>query len=308
MNCFGVGLQDAFNIQGDIMNCENLREPGITYYGPEAVKLIRIQSKQGAKSVPLHWHDRFEMLIIDEGELEARIAGETVVARPGDIIIVNPACTHEATATQDVSYRVLMFELISQFAQDKTAYRLLRPFVNRAATFLPVVRDEQLSAIVDRIFAITQEKRVGFPLAQVSLVYELLAVLFEKHQDTRYVRPVAEGRLRQVTEYIADHYCEDISSSSISEKFGYDESYFCRLFKSVIGVRPMEYIRILRLEKARRIMAREKTSISKVAIECGFSDVNYFTRCFRRHYGITAGEYRKKNNKLTSRIEISDIQ
>ncbi len=290
------------------MNYENLREPGITYYGPEAVKLLQIQTEKGAKSVPLHWHDRFEMLIIDEGSLEACIAGETVMARPGDIIIVNPASTHEATALERVSYRVLMFELISQFSQDKTAYRLLRPFVNRASMFLPLVRDEQLSRIVDRIFEITQEKRTGFPLMQVSLVYELLAVLFEKYQDTRYVRPVAEGRLRQVIEYIADHFCEDISSSSISEQFGYDESYFCRLFKSVIGVRPMEYIRILRLEKARRIMVREKTSISKVAVECGFSDVNYFTRCFRRHYGITAGEYRKKNNKIINRIEISDIQ
>lgn len=290
------------------MNYENLREPGITYYGPEAVKLLRIQARKGAKCVPLHWHDRFEMLIIDEGVLEARVAGETVIAKAGDVVVVNPACTHEATVIEDASYRVVMFELISQFSQDKTASRLLRPFVNCAAMFLPLVRDEQIVQIVDHIFAATQEKRAGYPLMQVGLVYELLSVLFENYQDSGYVRPMAEGRLRQVIEYIADHYCEDISSSDISEKFGYDESYFCRLFKSVIGVRPMEYIRILRLEKARRIMAHEKTSISKVAIDCGFSDVNYFTRCFRRHYGITAGEYRKKNNKIISRIEISNIQ
>ncbi|MBQ1984879.1 MAG: hypothetical protein II230_01060, partial [Clostridia bacterium] len=37
-----------------------------------------------------------------------------------------------------------------------------------------------------------------------------------------YIRPLAEGRLRQVIEYIADHYCEDITSAGISEKFGYD--------------------------------------------------------------------------------------
>ena len=85
--------------------------------------------------------------------------------------------------------------------------------------------------------------------------------------------------------------------------FGYDESYFCRLFKSVVGVRPMEYIRVLRLEKARRLLTNEKKGISKVALECGFSDVNYFTRCFRRHYGITAGEYRKKDG-LTSPVSV----
>lgn len=290
------------------MKREKLHEHEEVYYGPEAVKLLQFQMPKGTRCVPLHWHDRFEMLFIDEGVMTARVAGEEIVAQAGDVVIVNPACTHEAIATEDLSYRVLMFELLTQFAQDKTAYRLLRPFVNRAATFLPLVHDEQLNEIADRIFLVSQERKNGFPLVQISLVYELLAILYGKYQDNRYVRPVVEGRLRQVIEYIADHYCEDISSSSISEQFGYDESYFCRLFKSVVGVRPMEYIRILRLEKARRIMANEKISISKVAIECGFSDVNYFSRCFRRHYGTTAGEYRKKSNRIINRIEISNIQ
>ena len=105
-------------------------------------------------------------------------------------------------------------------------------------------------------------------------------------------------------EYIADHYSEDISSRSLSEMFGYDESYFCRLFRTVVGVRPMEYIRVLRLDKARRLMLDEKKSIAKVARECGFSDINYFSRCFRRHYGVTAGEYRKKANKSIDRVDI----
>ena len=166
------------------------------------------------------------------------------------------------------------------------------------------MRDEQLREIVERIFTVTQEKRDGFPLMQIGLVYELLACLFERYQDDRCIRPMAEGRLRQVIEYIADHYSEDISSRSLSEMFGYDESYFCRLFRTVVGVRPMEYIRVLRLDKARRLMLDEKKSIAKVARECGFSDINYFSRCFRRHYGVTAGEYRKKANKSIDRVDI----
>lgn len=289
------------------MKKADLREPDLVSYGADAVRLLRITTKSGAKCVPLHWHDRFEMLIVDEGSMIARVAGEDIVAKAGDIVIVNPACTHEASTLEACSYRVLMFEFVAQFAQDKTASRLLRPFANRAAMFLPLVRDEQLFGIVDRIFTVTQERRDGFPLMQISLVYELLANLFENHRDDRCIRPMAEGRLRQVIEYIADHYCENISSASISKKFGYDESYFCRLFRSVIGVRPMEYIRVLRLEKARRIMANEKISITEAALDCGFSDVNYFTRCFRRHYGVTAGAYRKNVNIDINREDISNI-
>lgn len=275
------------------MDYEKLREPGLTFFGEDAVRLLRITARAQAKCVPLHWHDPFEVLIIDKGSMLACIAGEEFVAKAGDIVIVNPGCTHEATVIEDISYRVMMFEFVAQFAQDTTAYRLLRPFINRTSVFMPLIVDHEVLETVEKIYTVTQEKRAGFQLMQVGLVYQFLSLLFERHQDTRYVRPVAEGRLRQVIEYIVDHYCENISSASISEMFGYDESYFCRLFKSVVGIRPMEYIRVLRLEKARRLLINEKMGISKVALECGFSDMNYFTRCFRRHYGVTAGEYRK---------------
>lgn len=289
------------------MDYEKLREPGLTCYGADAVRLLRYKAPPQAKCVPLHWHDRFEVLIVDEGSMLARIAGEEHVAKAGDIVIVNPGCTHEATVIEDVSYRVMMFEFVAQFAQDKIAYRLLRPFVNHASVFMPLINDSEVSALIDEIFRVTRERRTGFQLMQVGLVYQFLSMLFERHQDTRYVRPVAEGRLRQVIEYIADHYCEDISSASISEMFGYDESYFCRLFKSVVGIRPMEYIRVLRLEKARRLLTNEKTGISKIALECGFSDMNYFTRCFRRHYGITAGEYRKKSGLPSVSVFVNNL-
>lgn len=279
------------------MDYEKLREAGQIYYGADAVRLLYFNMKSHAKCVPLHWHERFEILIIDKGSMRALIAGEEIIAKAGDIIIVNPGCTHEAVATENIKYRALMFELISQFAQDKTARRLLRPFINNTSVFMPLINDTDALEIINNIFKVTEEKRNGFPLMQLGLVYQLLSILFEKHQDTRYIRPLAEGRLRQVIEYIAEHYCEDITSSNISEKFGYDPSYFCRLFKSVIGVRPTEYIRVLRLEKARRMLVNNDINISKIALECGFSDVNYFTRCFRKHYGLTASEYRKKDSK-----------
>lgn len=279
------------------MDYEKLREAGQIYYGADAVWLLYFNMKSHAKCVPLHWHERFEILIIDEGSMLAHIAGEEIIAKAGDIIIVNPGCTHEATVIEDISYRVLMFELVSQFAQDKTANRILRPFVNNTSVFLPIIKDNDVLEIINHIFKVTEEKRDGFPLMQLGLVYQLLSILFEKHQDTRYIRPVAEGRLREIIEYITDHYCEDITSADICEMFGYDQSYFCRLFKSVVGVRPMEYIRVLRLEKARRMLINKEVGISKIALECGFSDVNYFTRCFRKHYGLTAGEYRKKDSK-----------
>ena len=95
-----------------------------------------------------------------------------------------------------------------------------------------------------------------------------------------------------IAEYIENHFRENISSKELSRRFGYDEAYFCRRFKSVTGLSPMIYIQILRLEYARRAIKNEKgVKISEISSSCGFSDPGYFARCFKKHYGMTPTEY-----------------
>jgi len=55
----------------------------------------------------------------------------------------------------------------------------------------------------------------------------------------------------------------------------------------------MTYLKIFRLEKAKEIIKNSDLSISQVAAECGCSDANYFTRCFRAHFGAPPSRYRK---------------
>ena len=273
------------------------RELTPVLYGKLPAKLLHIEARPGQLSPSLHWHDRFEMLIMDEGKLYLTIGGEEMIARAGDVVVIDPGYTHKGVAGEEgTAYRVLAFELIDQFARDKTAAGVLQPVVAGTAAFTPLVRDDQeLRGLADSACHVCEQQGEGCELRLLGLIYLILARLWEAHREDRPARPHSEQRLQDVMTYIASHFCEDITAKSLSAHFGYEESYFCRLFRQSTGLRTTEYIRILRLEKARRLLKNSHESITQVATACGFADANYFARCFKAHYGLTAGDYRQKN-------------
>ncbi len=265
-------------------------------YGSSPVKLLTIVSSGNNHCTPLHWHGRFEILIIKKGGLKVKVSDVEYIAQKDDIVIIKPGCTHEATTLESgAEYRVVMFELAEQFVGNKLTERTLRPFASKTSAFNVIVKDEQILKLVDSIYNISSNAFKGSELVLTGLVYEILGVLVQNHIDSEYINPVSEDRFKNILDYIAENFSDDITSLSISKKFGYDNTYFGRKFKEITGLSPTKYIRTLRLEKSRKLMLTSSKELGVIAYECGFSDLNYFSRCFKNHYNISASEYRKRN-------------
>ncbi len=265
-------------------------------YGNSPVKLLTISSSTNSRCIPLHWHNRFEMLVIQRGSLKAYVSGVEVTAKKGDIVIINPGATHQACTLEDgAEYRVIMFELGDLILGNKLAERTLRPFATKTAAFLPLMSDQEILAITNKIYSVSENAFSGSELVLTGLVYEMLGILVAKYIDTDYINPVREERFKDILDYISANYCSNITSSSISKKFGYDNTYFGRKFKEITGLSPTQYIRVLRLEKARKMLIVNDRSVSEIALTCGFTDLNYFSRCFKSHYNLSAVDYRKRN-------------
>ena len=111
------------------------------------------------------------------------------------------------------------------------------------------------------------------------MIRETYALPTQKHFD-------------RTIDYINEHYTENISAASLSRRFGYDESYFCRKFKKQTGLTVMKYIQILRIEKARRLLAETGLPVQDIAQQCGFSDTAYFTNRFKSICHMTPTQIR----------------
>src|SRR5690606_24970924 len=75
---------------------------------------------------------------------------------------------------------------------------------------------------------------------------------------------------------------------------GVSPHYFCKLFRAVMEMTPMDFITRCRLQTAKQwLLERRTASIGQIAMEAGYPSVSYFNRRFMEHEGITPTAYRR---------------
>ncbi len=96
----------------------------------------------------------------------------------------------------------------------------------------------------------------------------------------------------KVLHYINENYMQQISCDSISSKFNYSTSYMQYIFKKEGNTTIKAYINNVRLNQAKYLLSHSYTSITSIALACGFLDSNYFSTAFKNKYGISPKKYR----------------
>lgn len=86
---------------------------------------------------------------------------------------------------------------------------------------------------------------------------------------------------------------ESLDVERLARASGYSRYHFSRLFEQHEGISPARFLLRLRMEEASRLLRLEEGSIKAVAQRCGFVDANYFTKVFRRFFGITPRDFRR---------------
>ncbi|MDE6960998.1 MAG: AraC family transcriptional regulator, partial [Lachnospiraceae bacterium] len=118
----------------------------------------------------------------------------------------------------------------------------------------------------------------------------LLAVFSPKPPESQNSNYSPE--ITQALSYIKGNYSRKISLASVSEYVGLSSGYLCRIFKEETGVSINAYINNLRMTKAGELLRDQNSYIKEVAVSVGFEDQLYFSRLFKRYYGVTPSEYR----------------
>jgi len=92
--------------------------------------------------------------------------------------------------------------------------------------------------------------------------------------------------------YIAENFSENITVAKLAEIENYNRFYYTDWFKSKTGILPSEYIQIVRIEKAKALLADTGYKIIEIALQVGYDNASSFTRTFKRLEHISPREYR----------------
>ncbi len=127
--------------------------------------------------------------------------------------------------------------------------------------------------------------------AQLIAVHLLRKHCILKQQIPDYKGGLPPYRLRWVKEYIQAHLDRTISLNDLAVIAQVSAYHFCRTFKQATGKSPNQYVIQQRMEKAQRLLADNKLSITQVALEVGYNSPSHFAQLFQRHTGCTPTEY-----------------
>lgn len=104
-------------------------------------------------------------------------------------------------------------------------------------------------------------------------------------------------RLHRSVKHITDHFSDDVTVSALAESCGISEEYYCRLFKKFTGVSPVNYINSLRIARACDLLQKQPgRKIEEIGLECGFRNITYFNKIFKRETGMSPSGFHAKKS------------
>lgn len=95
------------------------------------------------------------------------------------------------------------------------------------------------------------------------------------------------------------HYNSNLNLKEIAENIGLSETYFSALFKKETGYTVSEFIQKGRVKEAKSLLQYSEYSLIEISQYLGFCSQSHFAQTFRKHEGMTPGQYRKKNFKVS---------
>ncbi len=150
---------------------------------------------------------------------------------------------------------------------------------------------EKANEIISLLLQMRQQTEAERIPTFISLLMETAADGDERILG-KYQKPdPAQERLDKVKVYVVCNFNRDISLDDMASHVAMNRSAFCTFFKRATGTTFFEYLNQYRIDQACRLLRLQTYNIAEVCYQCGFNNVPYFNRLFRRIVGMSPGEY-----------------
>lgn len=256
----------------------------------------------------LHDHSFLEVCILLSGSMLHFSGGHTYRLSFGDIFFARPGELHYALAAEKSVYERYAFWIPA----DAFSF-LLSGAESTVAAFTDPKRGE------GRVFRLKSGSE-GELLERLSHLRESLAgeeslVIFgrlcevlsfinknapdeisESYGDKEEIPAV----IHKVIRYVRDNYQTLSGVDEIAQKFYINRDYLTRVFSKHVGMTVHDYIRIIRINRARTMLS-DKRGVTETAYACGFNSTSYFIRVFSKAVGMTPAKFRACEGELPAK-------
>ena len=262
------------------------------------VEFHHIDIRHPRYTMPYHWHMESELLRVLQGQLTLTLDEREFTVHPGDSVFINGGVLHGGFP-ENCIYECIVFDM-HPFAEGRVACReSLESFLSHkllVQEYFPKQMQE-FSNILCRLFQAVPDTTPGHELIALGYFYQFFGLILQTGSYTSGPSDPRGGdrrirQLKQALEVIESQYDTDITLQELSQAAGMSPKYFCRFFRAMTHRTPIEYLHYYRMERASYLLISTDLPITQIALDCGFNDLSYFIRSFKKYKGTTPKKYR----------------
>jgi len=227
-----------------------------------------------------HWHENIEILCFTEGRGRVICDYRRTDVAAGDIFVINSEELHMIESDNIVSYHCFIVD---------TDFCIENGIKTQNVRFESKINDPVvLQKYAELVYAYNNKdefRDAGIRLAALGLLLSIA----KKHVASEGIDSQTRSHvqnIKQAIKYIKENFQKNINIDGISEAAGLSRAYFSREFKELTGFTITNYVNLVRCQNACKLLRSGKYRVNEAAAECGFDNLSYFAKTYKKTMGI----------------------
>lgn len=226
-----------------------------------------------------NWHPNIEILRCVAGEGYVTVDDCDIPFNVGEIVVINSNRLHKVSSAGMVEYDVLIVD--RKFCAENG-------IPTEETLFEDCIFDAELCKDFDNVIECCDRDARTRTAEIRSAVLKILIRLYAEHTVSENAESASSAtveRIKNVVRFIRQNFEEELTLEEIAAHVGVSKFHLSREFKRFSGQTVFEHINAVRCKEAKRLM-EEGMSVSAAAMSCGFNNMSYFSRTYKRYTGV----------------------
>ncbi|MBB3072743.1 AraC-like DNA-binding protein [Paenibacillus baekrokdamisoli] len=262
-----------------------------------------------------HAHEHLQLCYMMSGSCLHWAAGQQYVLTKGDLFSIPPFQEHQLGPRKSMDFIMIQVDFMPHavnesfrdLAQMQTFvdFAYIRPLVSEADLMpkmaLPPPTQSVVESLLNVILTEWKEQEEGYKLAIKAELLKLLVIT--GRQYTRYSQTQSQHERQKVMlhreafyeaiSYMEKCYNEDLHLEDMAVKALMAPSYFSNMLRVVRGKSYIELLSSIRIQASMELLGGTDLNVTEIAARVGYNHISHFNRTFKKHTGVTPGDFRK---------------
>lgn len=261
------------------------------YVMPKTGMGLRLLRGQGEAE---HYHSDIEVIFVIDGEADVWMNHQQQHMKREDVLVINSGMMHTLECSQDAIICQMFYStrLVLELLNEKNVVFACNSVTDKLHSY-----GELKNVIRDTVYVYVNDERTTGCLEQSKLL-QILDCLFENYRidmSIEHIQTSDDIRLQKIFQYVNANYQNSFNLKDLAESMYVSTSTLSRFFKKMTGYYFADYVTNVRLKHAVNDLLNTDKNMTRISVDCGFSNPSVFNKTFKSFYDMTPSEYRMTN-------------